>query len=223
MKKVLFVAPHADDETLGCGGTILKLQNKGIEVHWLLVTSMSKDGGFTDSEIEVRNSEIDVVKKKYNFERTYQLGFVPSKLDMIAKSQLINEISSVISDLKPDQVFVPFRNDVHSDHAAVFDAVVSSTKTFRTPFVKKILAYETLSETDFTLRPDQSTFKPNIFINIEDQIEEKIDVMNVYKSEMGDFPFPRSNKAIRALSSLRGAQCGCNDAEAFILLKEIIY
>ena len=221
MTKALFVAPHADDETLGCGGTILKLADQGFEIYWLLVTSMSKEGGFSESQIELRKSQIELVKKKYEFTDTYELGFIPSKLDIISKSNLIKDISDVLSTVRPEQVFIPFRNDAHSDHTAVFDAVVSSTKVFRSPFVKKILAYETLSETDFSLRPDQSMFKPNSFINIENQIEDKIEIMKLYESELGEFPFPRSIKAIRALSSLRGVQSGCNDAEAFMLLKEI--
>ena len=92
---------------------------------------------------------------------------------------MIKDISDVLSTVRPEQVFIPFRNDAHSDHTAVFDAVVSSTKVFRSPFVKKILAYETLSETDFSLRPDQSMFKPNFFINIENQIEDKIEIMKL--------------------------------------------
>ena len=64
MTKALFVAPHADDETLGCGGTILKLADQGFEIYWLLVTSMSKEGGFSESQIELRKSQIELVKKK---------------------------------------------------------------------------------------------------------------------------------------------------------------
>jgi len=221
MKKVLFVAPHADDETLGCGGTILKLAEEGYQIHWLLVTGMTKDGGFTQSQIEVRNLEIERVAKIYGFIGVHELSFIPAELDIVAKSELIGAISSVISKIKPDHVYTAFRNDAHSDHAVVFDAVMSSTKVFRHPYVKRILAYETLSETDFSLRPDQSTFKPNVFVNIEGYLEEKIAAMKIFKSEMGEFPFPRSSKAIKALSSLRGVQAGCCSAEAFMLLKEI--
>lgn len=221
MRKALFVAPHADDETLGCGGTILKLASQGIEVYWLLVTGMSQEGGFSKSQIKDRNFEIENVKKKYKFSATHELGLLPSELETISKSKLIKDVSEIILKIKPDTVFIPYRNDAHSDHAVVFDVLVASTKVFRNPFVKKILAYETLSETDFSLRPDLSTFKPNTFINIENQIEEKIEIMKLYKSEMGEFPFPRSSEAIKALSSLRGVQSGCQAAEAFMLLKEI--
>ena len=171
MRKALFVAPHADDETLGCGGTILKLASQGIEVYWLLVTGMSQEGGFSKSQIKDRNFEIENVKKKYKFSATHELGLLPAELETISKSKLIKDVSAIILKIKPDTVFIPYRNDAHSDHAVVFDVLVASTKVFRNPFVKKILAYETLSETDFSLRPDLSTFKPNTFINIENQID----------------------------------------------------
>lgn len=221
MKKALFVAPHADDETLGCGGTILKLAKKGYEIHWLLVTGMTIEGGFTQSQIKDRKLEIEQVTKKYGFVGVHELNFMAAKLDCVAKSELVDAISTVISKVKPEHVYTAFRNDAHSDHEIVFDAVVSSTKSFRHPYIKRILTYETLSETDFSLKPGHSTFQPNFFVNIEDYIEEKIALMSIFNSEMGEFPFPRSVKAIEALSMLRGVQAGCRNAEAFMLLKEI--
>lgn len=94
-----------------------------------------------------------------------------------------------------------------------------STKWFRYPSVKRILAYETLSETDFGLGTDLG-FRPNIFINIENYLEDKLRAMDIYASELGRFPFPRSDEAIRALATLRGAASGFQAAEAFELLRE---
>ncbi len=86
--------------------------------------------------------------------------------------------------------------------------------------MEKVLTYETLSETDFSIDPDANGFKPNIYINISGFLEEKISVMNIYASEISEFPFPRSEKAIRSLAYLRGAASGYEEAEAFMLLKE---
>jgi len=221
MKKVLFVAPHADDETLGCGGTILKLKSQDYEIHWLLVTEMSIESGFSQDQIDKRNNEIELVKEGYGFNKVHRLGYAPSKLDLLSKSELVGAFSSLISRIKPEQIYTAFRDDAHSDHEIVFDAVVSSSKIFRHPYIKRILAYETLSETDFSLKPGQSNFIPNVFVGIEGYLEKKISLMSVYNSEIGDFPFPRSSEAIKALASLRGVQAGCESAEAFMLLKEV--
>jgi N-acetylglucosamine malate deacetylase 1 len=221
MKTVLVVAPHADDETLGCGGTLLKLKAQGCEIHWLLVTEMTVEGGFPSAQVDERNREISFVSEEYGFTQVHRLGFPTSQLDVIAKSALIGAISSVVSEIRPEIVYTVFRDDAHSDHEVVFDAVTSATKTFRHPYVKRTLAYETVSETDFSLKPGQSAFKPNVFVNIEGYIEKKINIMNIFRSEIGEFPFPRSPKAIAALASIRGVQAGCFSAEAFMLLKEV--
>lgn len=220
-KSILIVAPHADDETLGCGGTILRYLKEGFLVHWLLVTSMSKDSGFSDEQINARASEIKQVYEAYGFESIHLLGYPPAQLDLIGKGELVDKISDVVNKIQPFEVFTVYRNDSHSDHQAVFDAVLSSTKSFRYPFIKRVLAYETMSETDFGLKPEDSGFRPNIFIGIEKFLEKKLDILDIYKSEVQDFPFPRSRIGLTALANLRGTQCNEKAAEAFMLLKEI--
>ena len=93
------------------------------------------------------------------------------------------------------------------------------TKWFRHRTVKRVLAYETLSETDFGIDPRDAQFKPNLFVNISDYLEQKLQLMRVYSSELGEFPFPRSEKSLRALAQIRGAQAGCEAAEAFMSLR----
>lgn len=222
MRKILFVAPHADDETLGCGGTILKYADSGYEVHWLLVTGMSEDTGFSNKQIAIRKEEIDKVKSLYNFNSVHQLGFPPAALETISKGSLIGAISAVVTDIQPDEVFTVYRNDAHSDHEIVYDAVMSATKSFRYPFIKRVLAYETISETDFGMKPEDGGFRPNVFINIEKYLDKKLDILEVFESEIGEFPFPRSRKALESLAYVRGAQSNTKAAEAFVLIKEII-
>lgn len=222
MKTVLVVAPHADDETLGCGGTILKLVNQGYKVHWLLVTEMTLESGFSDEQIQARKTEIKLVSSVYGFAATHQLKLPSAKLETLSKSEVIGPISDVISQIKPELVFTVYRNDAHSDHEIVFDAVMSATKSFRYPFVKKILAYETISETDFGMKPEDGGFKPNVYINIEGHLQKKLDILEIFEFEVKDFPFPRSRKALEAQAYVRGSQCNAEAAEAFMLIKEII-
>ena len=134
-------------------------------------------------------------------------------------SDLVAGISNVFRSFEPEEVFVPHPSDVHTDHRIVFDAVSSCTKWFRYPSVKRVLAYETLSETDFGLGTDQS-FRPNVFVDIEPFLDGKLRAMDIYASELGAFPFPRSREAIRALAMLRGAASGFKASEAFELLRE---
>jgi N-acetylglucosamine malate deacetylase 1 len=222
MNTVLVVAPHPDDETLGCGGTLLKHFNNGDHIHWLIMTRITEQSGFSQKSIQLKSSEIDQVAQRYQFETVTQAKLSTMELDIVPKKILVNTVSEVINSVKPNIIYLPYRADIHSDHAAVFDAVSSCTKSFRYPFIKIVRAYETLSETEFGISPDSRGFRPNLWHNISDFIEEKIKIMKLYHGEMGQPPFPRSEKNIRALATLRGSTVGCDAAEAFMTLKEVI-
>lgn len=218
---ILVVAPHPDDETLGAGGTLLRAIQSGEDVHWLIVTEMRESFGFSARAIEKRKSEIAAVSKAYGFASTIELGLPATRLDTLPLNEIIDLIGSAIRDIQPDTVYVPFPGDVHSDHRIVFDAATACTKSFRSPSVKKIVAMEIISETDFGIDPTRNAFRPNLFVDISGVLDEKIRIMYMFDSEMGDPPFPRSEQNIRALSSWRGSQAGVGAAEAFNVLKEI--
>ena len=221
MNKILVVAVHPDDETLGCGGTLLKHKDEGDEIHWLIATEIKRSDGFDNQEVLKRNGEIDKVEIFYNFDSVNRLNISTTKVDEISTSQLIDQISLVINKVKPNILYLPFKSDVHSDHRHIFNAVYSCTKSFRYFFIKKIYMMETLSETEFALSTKEDSFIPNVFVDISRYINKKIEAMRIYKGEMGIHPFPRSEKNIKALSSFRGATSGCECAESFMLLKEI--
>jgi LmbE family N-acetylglucosaminyl deacetylase len=183
-KNILIVAPHADDETLGCGGTILRAINEGHNVHWLLVTGMSKESGFSQEQIDTRRNEIDKVSTMYGFTSTHELMLAPAMLETLPKGEIIGAIISIVNKLKPSDIYTVFRNDAHSDHEIVYDAVMSASKSFRYPFIKRVLAYETMSETDFGMKPEDGGFRPNVFVDITGHLEKKLDILEQFKSEI---------------------------------------
>lgn len=218
MSNVIVISPHPDDETLGCGGTLLKHKNNNI--YWIIVTKPSNED-YSKEFIKKREDEIDLVSEKYQIDQVFQLEYSPASLDNIPIKNLIGDIANVFKQVKPEIIYLPFRNDIHTDHKVVFDSVLSCTKSFRYPFIRKVLAYETVSETEFASPLVSNIFQPNCFSDISDFMEEKIEIMNVYSSEMGEHPFPRSKKNIEALATFRGATAGVEYAEAFMILKEI--
>ena len=217
--RTIIIAPHPDDEVLGAGGTLLRRKAEGSVVAWLIVTSITADSHFSDEKIKQRADEIKRVTAVFGFDAVFELNFPTTQLDQISMSDLVISVSNVFNTFEPEEVFVPHPADVHTDHGVVFNAVASCTKWFRYPSVIRVLAYETLSETDFGLGTEQG-FRPNVFVNIEPYIEDKLRAMDIYASELGEFPFPRSHEAIRALATLRGAASGFKAAEAFELLRE---
>lgn len=222
MNNVVVIAPHPDDETLGCGGAILKHISKGDNVYWVIVTCANEEIGFTKESIENRKMEIEIVSKMYGFKKVYNLDFPTTQLEKVDKRTLVEKISNCILETEANILYIPNWGDVHSDHKVVSEAAISCTKWFRYPNIKTVYSYETLSETEFGINNSINKFNGNVFVNIDDFLDKKIEIMKVFKSEMGVFPFPRSEEAIRALAMLRGSNIGCNYAESFMLLRQII-
>ena len=220
-KRLLVVAPHPDDETFGCGGLILRAMREGSEVHWLIVTTMRGADEYTEQQVSDREALIGAVAEAYGFAGVHQLGFPTARLDLVGLKTLVDGIGEVIANTRPNQVFAPFRYDVHSDHRLVFDAVAASSKWFRGSGIQKFLAYETLSETDFSVDP-ASGFHPTVFVDISSELPGKIEIVKLYPNEIGEHPFPRSAESCRSLAQLRGSQSGCRAAEAFQLIREIL-
>ena len=221
MNKILVIAVHPDDETLGCGGTLLKHKANGDEIHWLIATDIKESEGYGISTIKKRNKEITKIEGLYGFTSVNKLDLSTTKVDTYSMSVLVSKFSSVIDRIKPDIIYLPFKSDVHSDHKYIFDAAYSCTKIFRHPFIKKIYMRETLSETEFAPSTKEDSFVPNVFIDISNYMDKKIETMKVFEDEIGEHPFPRSERNIRALATYRGATAGCDYAESFMLLKEV--
>ncbi len=218
--KVAVVAAHPDDETLGCGGSILKHIDNGDEVHWIIATSMTPETGYTTGQIDERDKEITAVEEAFGFSGTHRLAFPASALDVVPLANVVAKMKSVFQHLEPELVFTVFGNDSHSDHRVVFNAVCAASKWFRIASIKSLLAYETISETEMAFTPAATSFTPNVFIDIGKYLDRKLEIFSIYRSETGEFPFPRSDKAIRSLNEFRGSTAGYKAAEAFMLIRE---
>lgn len=220
MTSVLIIAPHPDDELLGCGGTLLRHLAEGDEVHWLIVTRMVEGIGFDPRVIQARESLIERVAEAVGFSGVHRLDLPTSRLDTLPLADLIGAMGQVVREVAPELIYLPWAHDIHTDHQVVATAGQSCTKWFRYPSVRLILAYETLSETDFVLPPGRP-FTPNYFVDIERHLARKLELLSLYQEELNEFPFPRSRTAVEALARVRGAAAGCAAAEAFQLLKAI--
>ncbi|MDX1975767.1 MAG: PIG-L deacetylase family protein [Rickettsiales bacterium] len=221
MANILVVAPHPDDETLGCGATLLKHKAAGDTIFWAIVTQATEALGYGKDKLETRDREIETVSKDYGFKQVFRLGFTTTQLDMVGKGELVNAFSTVFKQAEPNICYLPFPGDAHSDHLACFDAAMAMCKWFRYPSVKQVLVYETLSETHMKPAPWQGGFQPNYYADVSAHMDQKIAIMKRYEGEMGMFPFPRSEETIRALATVRGSECGAKAAEAFMLLKQV--
>lgn len=221
MSGTIVVAVHPDDETLGCGGLLLKRKEQGRPIHWLIMTGMKEKYGFAGEAILKRDQELRNVEEAYGFDTVTRLDLPPAGLDDIPLGDIVSKISETFTSIQPAEIILPFHKDVHSDHRTAFNAAYSCTKTFRSPFIKRVLMMETLSETEFAPPLGENAFLPNFFVDITNFMEKKIEILGLYANETAPPPFPRNEQNLRALATFRGAMAGCLSAESFMLLKEI--
>lgn len=214
----IVVSPHPDDETLGAGGTILKLISQGESVVWLNVTNMKPEYGYSKQLVKKRAAEMDQVRKATGYSSFYDLGLQPAALERYAKTDIISKLKDVFDTIKPELVFLPFPQDAHSDHRIVYECALACTKAFRAPYVRKILCMDIISETNYAAAP----FDANCYVDISPFVEKKLKIMEFYQSELLAPPFPRSKEGLLAQARYRGSACYCEYAEAFQIVKEII-
>lgn len=216
MSRICVIAPHPDDELLGAGGTVLSTTQNGGSAYWLIVTGISEETGFPTERVAQREEEIASISKAVPFTESLRLGIPTATLDTLGGGTLIEGIKEAMEEWRPDTVIIPWKDDAHTDHLAVFNAAMAATKTFRAPYVKTVLAMEILSETNFPRSPG---FMPNWYVDITGHLQRKIELLHTFKSEFAPHPFPRSEEAVRALATLRGSESGYRAAEAFHLIR----
>lgn len=221
MGRVIVISAHPDDEIIGAGGALLKHIANGDEVYWLITTNVFEDQGFSKERVESRQVEIEKVAEMLGITKTFKLTFPTMSLSSSSLLKMVPQISEIFQEVQPETIYCLNRSDAHSDHRVTFDAVMACTKSFRYPFVKKVLMYECISETEFAPMLPEKVFMPNYFVDISGFFERKLEIMQVYESEIGAHPFPRSLRNMEALATFRGASVGVEYAEAFQLVKYI--
>lgn len=215
---IVIISAHPDDEILGAGGTLIRHKNQGDKISWVIVTDVHEEHGFTKERVDSRHEEINKVADALNMD-VYNLGYPTMSLTPADANDMIPKISKIFQETQPERVYVLNRSDAHSDHRIVFDSVMACTKSFRYTFMREVMMYECISETEFAPALPENAFVPNCYVDISSQFQEKIELMSIYESEIGAHPFPRSNRNIEALATYRGATCGVEYAEAFQLIK----
>lgn len=216
--KILIIAPHPDDEVLGCGGAIAKYSRQGHELN-VCVATEAYAPDWSEKFIKERPKEIQKVAKILGIKKNYLLGLPTVKLDTIPQKELNQKILALIKRVKPEIVYLPHGGDINKDHRLIFEAGLVALRPSSKTGVKKILCYETLSET--AEGRSIKEFLPNFYENIANEFKKKVKAMRVYKSEIKKFPHPRSLAMMEILAKNRGSEAGFKYAEAFMLIREI--
>ncbi|MBS3121392.1 PIG-L family deacetylase [Candidatus Woesearchaeota archaeon] len=209
---VLVVAAHPDDEILGVGGTLLKHRQKGDTIYVCIVTK-AYEPQWTKEYIEQKIVEQKKVDEVLGVKKRFNLNLLTVKLNTLPHGEINKRVADVIEEVNPDIVYTHFEGDINYDHTIVFRACMVAT---RPPKQVRLLCFETPSETEWNNKP----FNPNLWININEFINQKIEAFKIYELELKKYPHPRSLEGVRILAKKRGLEICKEYAEAFIVVRD---
>ena len=208
--KILVIAPHPDDEVLGMGGTIKKLSKKNKII--LCVVSEGATAQYKNKKmIQVRRDSCKKAAKILGISHIIFLDYPDMRLNL-SHLDINKKLEEIIEKYRPEIVYTAPKNDLNLDHQMVFNSTLVACRP--KSGVKQILCYEIQGNT-------KVPFVPNVFENIEKEFSYKIKGFKMYKSEIEEFPNPRSITAIENLAIQRGVESGTKKAEAFELIRSI--
>lgn len=219
MNKVLVIAPHPDDEILGCGGTMLRHVKSGDKVFVCIVTHAEPPVYPENASLAIQQSAREC-HKWMGAEDTIFLDFPAVMLEKVERYKLNDAILEVIKKIKPDIVYIPHYGDMQKDHQVVVEACMVALRPKNIDYPIKIYGYETLSETGWNCPNVQNEFLPNVYVDITDYLDGKIKAMKYYDTQVADYPSARSLEAIEALAKYRGTLMHYRSAESFMLIRE---
>lgn len=220
IRRAMVIAPHPDDEVLGCGGTMARLASMGCHIDVAIVTR-GMQPRFDQAQVEQVQAEARDAHRLLGVAHTHFLDFPAAHLDQIACADLNEAVARSVRNCAPDTLFVPFVGDLHFDHRLVFDAAMVAARPLGDRYPLRILAYETVSETNWAAPYVAPSFQPNIFIDISDHIDRKLEAFGCFQSQVRPFPNERSLETLRALAMVRGSCVSRMAAEGFVLIREV--
>ncbi len=226
--KILVVAAHPDDEVLGCGGSMAKWSQDGHEVHVVILAE-----GVTSRDVlrncEYRTEELSILKqaahetgKILGVASVSVLDLPDNRMDSLNRLDVIKRIEQEIERVKPEMVVTHHAGDVNIDHRITHEAVVTACRPLPRHSVRRIQSFETPSSTEWQPPGSAPVFQPTCYVDITQTLDLKIKALEVYLSEMRAWPHARSLKAVEHLARWRGASVGCEAAEAFQLMREVL-
>jgi len=219
-KKVLIVAAHPDDEILGIGGTAIRHADNGDDVFCLIMGegAMSRSGAQTEDKNKLREETVQAARI-IGFKGLGFADLPDNSFDSVPLLKIVKTVEQYLERIRPNIIYTHYEDDLNIDHRLTFQAVLTACRPINVNCPKEIYTFETLSSGEWQV-PNKK-FKPNIYIDIANVIERKIEALKKYLSEIREYPHPRSAEGINILAQYRGLESGLRFAEALILVRKI--
>ena len=218
MENILIIAAHPDDEILGCGGTIVRLNKEGYKITTLI---LGEGISSRDDVRDIKKREKNILELKEEAKRANAIlgvrevffhDFPDNRFDTVPFLDLIKVIEKIKNQIKPEIIFTHYEKDLNIDHQITYKAVITATRPLEEETVKEIYSFEIPSSTEWSY---PLSFSPNMFYDISETIDVKIKALKEYKSELKKYPYPRSLEGVELTAKNWGMKVGLNYAEAF--------
>lgn len=218
MIKILIIAAHPDDEILGCGGTIARLVKEGYEAFTLLlgegITSRDekRDREKWGQEIDELKKQIHKTNEIIGVKEIFTYDFPDNRFDTVPFLDIVKVIEKIKKQVQPNIIFTHYKNDLNIDHQITYQAVLTASRPIKGESVKEIYSFEVLSSTEWNF---PLNFSPDVFFDISDTLDIKLNAMKEYRFELKEYPHPRSLKGIKLNAEMWGMKMGLEYAEGF--------
>lgn len=213
-KTIMVIAPHADDEVLGCGGYLLHQVKNGARV----VVVLGTIGGINERQnFEMRFDEANKVHEQLGAEWFYLFKDKDAMLDTVPSLEITAKLDKYIEQYRPDEIFINYRSR-HQDHIKMYDCAMAAMR-LKEGYMPKLIA---LYEYPFVSDGLDIVRGGKIYHDISDNIDQKVALFNIYASQVKEAPSPLNESGIKALASIRGLECGMKYAEMFYVQKMLL-
>ena len=220
-KTVLVVAAHADDEALGCGGTIARHVAEGDSVYLVLMADgVNSRTGASEADMELRRSAAERAQKILGITEVQYLGFPDNRMDSIPLMDIVQVLEPVVQRISPSVIYTHHHGDLNIDHSRTQEAVMTACRPQPGCSVKEIYGFEILSSTEWAT-PQTKPFTPTLYVDISAQFPTKLAGLEAYVEEMRSTPHSRSVAHVEVLAQHRGYSIGVQVAEAFVVYRMI--
>jgi LmbE family N-acetylglucosaminyl deacetylase len=217
---VVVVAAHPDDEVLGAGATLARHVREGDEVYAVVLADGARSRYHEEMVAQLREGG-RAAARHIGFGSVQFEDFPDQRLEQVPLIELTQRLEVILAQFRPDVVYTHFRGDVNADHAAVATATWTACRPYRMPRLRLIAAFETPSSTEWSSVADGVAFRPTLFVDVSTTLECKLAAMSCYRSELRDYPHPRSLRALRERAAYWGSLAGLKAAEPFLVLRDI--
>ena len=221
-EKIVVIAAHPDDELLGCGGTLIKhSKKKGDYIKTLILGQGMLSRGEDESVLTHLRADAKKANDIIGVNELKFFEFPDNAFDSVPLLKIIKVVENEIDDYQPDIIYTHFSHDLNIDHRRTFEAVMTACRPqpgFKNP---DIYSFYIQSSTDWISSTEATQFVPNVFVDVENEIERKIEALAAYQTEMREYPHSRSLESIRVFSRYWGTRFGKRFSEPFILVRSV--